>query len=236
MKELLKEIQLNNHSIFINGEKIDLHVPTDEDFVLWSTWMNKKEITNFLEHGVFPNTVEEQKRFFHEAQQNKTRILLLIKSKSRRLLGVISLNRIDRVNRRAEIATVMGTSARDAPFAALEARSRILVHAFEVIGLDVISGCLVYPGNKSWLIKNVALGFKPEGILKSRITKYRERLDTLSYSITFEEYQAIKTFRNGEFWPGESQFRVHLRNPTHENRVEEFVLFCEKYRRTFAEF
>ena len=51
--------------IFINGDAIDLYVPTKEYISDgWADWFNDPEVTNFLEQGRFPNLVEQEEEFF----------------------------------------------------------------------------------------------------------------------------------------------------------------------------
>jgi hypothetical protein len=49
--------------IFIQGEVVDLCVPNDEIWVLeqWYRWFNNPETTKYLEQGVFPNSLKNQK-------------------------------------------------------------------------------------------------------------------------------------------------------------------------------
>ena len=54
----------NSLFIAIKGEKIDLCAPEESDFCEWANWFNDQKITQFLEQGKYPNTINLQKNFY----------------------------------------------------------------------------------------------------------------------------------------------------------------------------
>lgn len=75
-------------TLFREGESVDLHAPGDADLPEWASWFNDPTITRFLPQGLYPNGVEEQRRFLEQAQLSG-RFLGLVKTKAGRLLGVV---------------------------------------------------------------------------------------------------------------------------------------------------
>ena len=67
--------------VFIEGETIDLCIPTLEFAQKsdWYKWFNNPYTTQYLEHGIFPNTPEKQMNFFQNTKED--RLLLIIVSK-----------------------------------------------------------------------------------------------------------------------------------------------------------
>ena len=64
---------------FIVGECINLKIP-DKNFVKNSNWhkiLNSKKNTKYLDHGIFPNTLENQLNFFENSKKDG-RIVLII--------------------------------------------------------------------------------------------------------------------------------------------------------------
>lgn len=67
--------------IFIEGETIDLRIPTLEfaEKSDWYKWFNNPHVNQFLEHGIFPNTPQEQVYFFTKERRN--RLILIANDK-----------------------------------------------------------------------------------------------------------------------------------------------------------
>lgn len=83
--------------VFILGEKINLCISENEVFEKWANWFNDQKITRFLDQGNFPNTIKQQREFYHHAVKSG-RFLTLIKTKDNELLGVISISETNHNN------------------------------------------------------------------------------------------------------------------------------------------
>ena len=97
--------------VFIEGEVVDLCVPSDEAWVLeqWYHWFNDPETTQYLEQGVYPNTIKSQKKYYESIVDSKDRIVLLIKPKKNDyFVGVVSLSFIDFYRRQCFFSMVIG--------------------------------------------------------------------------------------------------------------------------------
>ena len=78
--------------VFIPGELVDLAIPTAQfaKGSTWYSWFNDRDITKFLEQGVYPNTSNDQLLFFKNIPNH--RIVLIMVDKEGRNIGVISLS------------------------------------------------------------------------------------------------------------------------------------------------
>ena len=76
----------NSLDVFIEGETIDLCIPSCDDNTLsqWYKWFNNSEITKYLIYGVYPNTINLQKEYCNSVMSDKTKIVLLIRAKDKK--------------------------------------------------------------------------------------------------------------------------------------------------------
>lgn len=189
-------------TIFIVGERIDLCVPDESDFELWSSWFNDQKTTAFLEQGKYPQTRQMQADFFLEATANK-RFLVLIKSKESELLGVISLSDINYEKSSCQISLVCPVVLKSAPLAALEAMALVTEHAFKRFGMDRVYAGQVFPDLNVWTHKLEVLGYKTEGFGRKEFHHGIKTCDSVKISVIKEDYMELENRRKGALWPGE---------------------------------
>ena len=97
--------------IFIEGETIDLCAPSCDEHILdqWYRWFNRSEVTKYLSQGTHPNTIELQREYCNSIIYDKTRIVLLIRTKDQeKVVGVVSLSSIDHIQKQCDFAMVIG--------------------------------------------------------------------------------------------------------------------------------
>ena len=207
---------MSEYSVFIEGETIDLCVPSrlaiERDG--WADWFNNLENIRFLDHGVFPNFIEDQYEFL-SSLRDRSRLALLIKPKEMdNVIGIVSLSTIKWVSRSAQIAIVIGK--RDeftrGKFYALEAMARMTEHAFETLGLDRLYAGQAYPGLKKWTKHLELLGYRTEAVMRKAFSKGRMVTDVVMISCLYETYQEIKNLRNGHYWLGKTSIEKLLNN------------------------
>ena len=189
-------------SCFLAGEKIDLHAITEDSIPEWSSWFNDPRITRYLPQGVFPNTIEDQRRFVARASE-VGRFLAHVRNRSGRLLGVVSLSDIDHLKRSCQMAAVMPTKDADAPYATQEAICLITEHAFKTLDLDRVWAGQAFPGNVRWSHALELIGYVTEGVHRSVGRIDREPFDVIRIAITYNDFQRITDRRGGTLWPGE---------------------------------
>lgn len=187
--------------IFLEGEAINLCVPTDEDFSIWAGWFNNQKVTKFLEQGKFPHTVDEQRAFYFNAIKSN-RFLSLVKSKDNVLLGVISLSEINYEKSSCQISLVCPVKSKSAPMAALEAMALVAEHAFKRLGMERVWAGQAYPGLEAWNRALEIIGFKVEGFSRNGFVHGWDVSDSVSIAIIKQDFIRLIERRNGRLWPG----------------------------------
>ena len=195
------------YDVFIEGELMDLCCPSDKAIYEdgWHTWFNDPEITQFIQQGVFPNTINDQLEFLESVRKKRDRILTLIRPKGLdRIVGVASLSSIDFVQRKADFAMVIGNrtyKARYKQLIGMEAKCKLIEHAFEVVGVERILG-----GQATelamWQRWQVLFGYRIEGFQREAFRKGRKVYDVFLTSVLLEDYLRLKELRGGSLWPG----------------------------------
>jgi [ribosomal protein S5]-alanine N-acetyltransferase len=94
---------------YATGQRVVLRALTAADAVgPWHSWFNDEEITRYLNQWR-PNSVERQEEFFHNRVEKSGDLILAVDEKeSGRHIGVVSISKIDWVNRFGDIALVIG--------------------------------------------------------------------------------------------------------------------------------
>ena len=229
----MTEIEIiNGHKFFsfIQGETIDLCVPNVDESVIevWSQWFNNSETTRYLDQGVFPNSIDDQKAFLELTRRKKDRLLLLIRPKGANYYaGVASLSFINFETRGCGIAHVIGKRVDDIDslFYSLEAKCRLTEHAFEKLGMQRIeSGQAV--DLKEWQRIQTLFGYRVEGIKRNYFRKGQYVADCVVTSCIFEDYLRLKKKRGGNLWPGKNKlFKMIKKLPAEStyDRLEKWM-------------
>lgn len=194
------------NNIFLAGEKIDLCIPEEADFAEWASWFNDQNVTRFLEQGKYPNTIQDQ-RDFYESAISEGRFITLIKSKSGRLLGVISLSNINYEKKSCQIALVSPVASREAILAPLEAMAICTQHAFVRLGVECVWAGQAYTGLIRWIQKLELLGYQVNGIFPDEFRHGLVISDGVRTSITKQRFLSLYGRRGNSLWPGEEMMR-----------------------------
>lgn len=102
-------------------------------------WFNDQEVCRYNSHGAFPSTREKMQAYIKMLQTSENNLVWAVIEKSREVhIGNISLQSIDRVNRSAELAIIMGDKSCWGKGYALEAAKIIIDHGFRRLGLHRI--------------------------------------------------------------------------------------------------
>ncbi|WP_027327688.1 GNAT family N-acetyltransferase [Helicobacter pametensis] len=217
--------------IFIEGETIDLCIPTLEfaERSDWYTWFNHPHTTMFLEHGVFPNTKEKQIDFFK--RECNERLILMIQDKKQEVIGTATISHINYQKSYGGLGIVFKTIFRENPLEALEAVARITEHAFIKMGLKRIEAAQhikLIP----WSHRMSLVGYRLEGILKNAFVKGIEVVDVIRIAAHYEDYQKIIAHRGGQLWDSQKQMLERLKKlpkkPIHKE-LQDFFKEHEHY-------
>lgn len=184
--------QANMNDVFLKGKNIVLKALTEDDVLNsnWYGWFNNEETTRDLQKHYFPNTKETQLKFYREEVANSERKLQLgiCDAKGGPIIGVVSLNNIDHINRKAEISMVIGEAGYRKAHNVIEVFHLILSHGFNSLNLFRIYGGSLNKELVDFICR--ILGASPEGILRKDVYKDGEYHDVYLYGILSEEYRA----------------------------------------------
>lgn len=151
---------------FIETENLNLKVPSKENLPKWTEWINSPAVRQTVNSTMRPKTAEMQWNWIQKELDSQNRILLEICDKfDNSFLGVVSLSDIDHNIRSAQISTISPFKKnKNNQYSIYEARIAILNYAFNELSLNKVWAATVYPENKSYMIKNMCIGFEIEGI------------------------------------------------------------------------
>jgi RimJ/RimL family protein N-acetyltransferase len=215
------------YQVFIPGETVDLCVPSrlaiERDG--WADWFNDEKVVRYLDHGVYPNRVEDQDAFYASLQTSNRFAVLMRPKDSSRAIGIISLSNINLVRRAAQISLVVGHQPAPARLVALESMARVTEHGFEKLGLERIWAGQAFPGLARWNKMLELLGYRSEGIQRRGFNKGREAMDSAIISCLYETYAQIKKLRDGAFWHGNSAMFELIKHLPKEGFAEQLDRF-----------
>jgi RimJ/RimL family protein N-acetyltransferase len=185
-----RAIPIDNRQVFLKGRNIILKVLTKEDVLHsdWYGWFNDEQLCKTLQKHYFPNTLEAQLLFWEQNVNAKDKIQLgICKSGDARLLGIISLNNIDFINRKAEISAVIGEQGARNVKLFVESCQLLFNHAFNSLNINRIYGGSISRELVTLMCRT--LGCKEEGIGREEIYKEGKYYDSYRYSVLKNEFQ-----------------------------------------------
>ena len=178
---------VDSRTVFMTGKNIFLKVLTREDVISsnWFGWFNDEITCETLQKHYFPNTLESQLDYWEKvSQQAKDGSCIQLgvcKNGDDKLLGIVSLNHIDYINRKAEISAVMGENEGKDIKTITEAWRLMFWHGFNVLNLHRIYGGSISKSVMD-LICRVA-GCSAEGTRKEDAFKNGEYLDIYEFGV-----------------------------------------------------
>ena len=199
--------------VFIEGEFVDLAIPT-EHFAsgdIWYRWFNNRNINQYLEQGLFPNTQQSQVNFFNS--MGGDRLALIVQNKTGIALGVVSLSFINFQKRSCDFAIVIDSLAdiRVSGFGALEASALIIEHGFKSLGLKRINAGQ-HVDLLDWQKRLELIGFRLEGYHRNKFVKGAATADAVSIAALYDDYCDICANRNGKLWDTAENMRKRVKN------------------------
>jgi RimJ/RimL family protein N-acetyltransferase len=185
---------------FLSGNIVALRKPDLEIDIMqgdWHEWFNDYETTQYLVHGLVPVSREDEYEIVKRNLNRSDSLILTISDiQTGCNLGVISLTSIDHINRRAEIAIVMGKRSTRVG-TAIEAMALLTQHAFDRLNLDKI-----YAGQHEALWKWVntleLIGYQIEGYRKSFGRRNCKSYGIVLTGVTSDKFNDLRQQRNGD--------------------------------------
>lgn len=176
------------YDIFLKGEFVDLIGLTDKviDQSNWYAWFNDEETTQYMQKHYYPNSEKLQRIYLNEEiLGNSRRLQLGILHKSDQVvIGVISLGNIDHLNRKCELAGLIGEKKYKSISFWMEANRLLLAHAVNTLNMRRIYGGSI--SKEIALFYQRMLGFKLEGVLEKDVFKNGTYCDAHLFARLFE--------------------------------------------------
>ncbi len=173
---------------FLIGAKIYLRTIEESDItVTYQSWFNDPEVCRFNDHHRFPMYLEQMRDYFASVIQTRENLVLaIIDKETEKHLGNISLQSIDKVNRSAEFAIIIGDKEAWGKGVGEEAGKLIIVHGFKELNLHRIV-CGTSSANMGMQKLALKLGFVEEGRRREAIFKDGKYHDIVEYGMLVEE-------------------------------------------------
>jgi [ribosomal protein S5]-alanine N-acetyltransferase len=180
-------------SVFLETKTVALCSPTREDFgVKMMTWINDKEVTQFLSRGTLPANAELLDQEYESGRNQQTEIqLAIVDKKTGTYVGIVGLHSFNWVSRHCEFRILIGEKSYWGKGYGAQACQLIVSYAFEALNM-----------NKVWLGVNMEnkrayesyqrCGFKDEGVLRQELFRNNRYYDIARMSILRDEYLKIK--------------------------------------------
>lgn len=182
--------EVDKRDIFLKGKYVLLKVLSQDDIFNsnWYGWFNDGELCKTLQKHYYPSSKESQIKFL-ETQINDSgdKIQLgICLSTGGPIIGIVSLNSIDLINRKAEISILVGERQFQKFAIFSEAISLILMHAFNSLNLNRI-----YGGSLSKELVEMMcrlFSFREEGIRRDDVFKEGKYRDIYCFGLLRKEY------------------------------------------------
>ena len=180
-----KKIQ---YDIFLKGSELDLIV-LNEDIInhtQWYNWFNDADVTSNMQQHYYPNSKLDQLEYFNENLKNSHQNFQLgiLHKDDKKLIGVISLNAIDHLNKKCKVAVIIGEKKYQSMNYFLEANRLIFEHAVSALGMRRIEGGSL--SKEVALLHERMLGFHSEGTKIKEVFKDGEYRDVYYFAKLFD--------------------------------------------------
>lgn len=180
------------YDVFIKGKLVDL-VCLDEEIAKktnWYKWFNDEESMKHMQKHYFPNTLASQLEFLNDLRKDRSKVQLgIVKKDEGCMVGTVSIQNINFMNRNAEISIVIGETANRNLIYAQEAMKLMIEHGFFTLNLHKIYGGYL-ESLKSWgdFLKK-RFGFKEEGIWKEHVFKNGKYVNIQRLGLLRKDYE-----------------------------------------------
>ena len=177
---------------FFQNKQIIIRESWESDVDKWYNWLNDPETTSLVNHGTFPNTYENQIKFREEnITKNSNKILFSIaeKKKIENIVGTCSINLHDDFSRTGEISVIIGEKSFRSGSNYLDITKWQINHCFLNLNLETIFA-VPAENNQVVVFCLERLGFKKNGLQRSRIFKNGKYLNRIYFDLLKKEWLA----------------------------------------------
>lgn len=162
------------------------------DLLLINKWRNNEKLIEFLGANHLFITKEIDDKWFDDYLTKRKENVRCAILEDDRMVGVVYLTSIDRINRSAEYHIMIGADMDRGKGYGYQGSLLILKHAFEDLNLNRVQ-LTVLENNEPAVKMYEKLGFKKEGLLRETVFKKGEYKNQLIMSMLFEEYKNLVT-------------------------------------------
>lgn len=163
----------------------------DEGNSNYLLWFSNQEVNRFNSHGLFPQSKDELNNFFQRCENDKSLLsFMVIEKKSNKHIGMISLQRIDWINRSAEFAVLIGEIDCWGKGYTTEACQELFKHGFMKLGLHRIWSATSIL-NKGMIRVFEKLGMIYEGTYKEGQFLHGNFEDVVAYAILKDKIYSL---------------------------------------------
>jgi ribosomal-protein-alanine N-acetyltransferase len=180
--------------VFIKGIDVDLiclnqNVLNNSN---WYNWFNDEETTKHMQKHYYPNTYDLQLQYFKSSiENNKSKMQCGIFHKQEKvLIGTISLNNIDLINRNCELSVIIGEKKFQNLNFFIESHKLMLRHAFDTLNLNKVYGGTIIKEMNILFCR--VLGYTSEGKLIEHVFKNGKYHDAYRFGILNSKFQELK--------------------------------------------
>jgi len=152
---------------FIEGETIDLVAGNSKWADLYCKWDNDPNVRRHA-RNIWPHSIEDVKKWFEPSPDRHTRefvVFTIYHKRDKRPIGFVGLERINWVNRSANISAVIGEPDFWGKGIAVEACQLLIKYGFTELNLHKIYASVHSPNARS-LRAAEKLGLQKEGVIK----------------------------------------------------------------------
>jgi len=173
------------HHPFMIGEKVYLRGLERADLEGdYFQWLNDREVTKFMDSGVFPNTMEKMDEFYRNTALSSNNVILaIIQRETDKHIGNIKLGPIKWISRVSPLGIMIGDKECWGKGYATEAIRLVLDYAFKRLNLHKVTAGIVAIHDASIKAFQKA-GFEIEGRAKSQFFIDGEYYESLYLGIT----------------------------------------------------
>ena len=211
---------------FLQGKTVFLRAPDLQSDVVegnWHEWFNDYETTRFLVHGIYPVSPERELEIVKgDLDRSDHLVLVIADAEDQHPLGIVSLTEIDHINRRAEIAIVMGERRKLG--AALEAMALMTGHAFDRLNLEKLYAGQ-HEGLWKWINTLELIGYRLEGYRRDFGRRDDKAYGVALTGVTADVFNALRRERNGDILGSDLLALLRQRSP--ENKIRLIIDFLE---------
>jgi ribosomal-protein-alanine N-acetyltransferase len=181
---------INKKDIFLAGKKVILKVLSRDDIddSNWYGWFNDEELCKTLQKHYYPSTRESQIKFLETEINNSYDKLQLgiCQANGGPIIGIVSLNCIDLINRKAEISILVGEREFQKIDLFNESINLMLAHAFKSLNLNRIYGGSISKELVELMCR--LFNFREEGIRRNDVFKDGQYCDIYCFGLLRKEF------------------------------------------------